>query len=93
MQYFCGINLSYAQRIKDDGVVSRWRARLGDFINKPEVMNKLQLSNVVHWKDKMDEPEINLADATCYESYVRYPTDVKLLWECISYLYGQMKII
>lgn len=93
MQYFCGVNLKYGVRIKDDGVVSRWRARLGQYLNVQELLSKLQLSNVVHWKDKMEEPRTNLADATCYESYVRYPTDVKLLWECIEYLYGQMKVM
>lgn len=93
MQYFCGINLKYGVYIKDDGVVSRWRARLGHYLNAPELLSSLQLSNVAHWKDEMEEIRTNLADATCYESYVRYPTDVKLLWECLEYLYGQMKII
>ncbi len=93
MQYFCGINLPIATRIKDDGVVSRWRARLGSYLKVPQLMKELQLSNVGHWKDKMEEPKTNLADATCYESWVRYPTDVKLLWESITYLYRQMKII
>lgn len=93
MQYFCGINLQYGTAIKDDGVVSRWRARLGHYLNIPRLLSGLQLSNVAHWKDKMEEPKTNLSDATCYESYVRFPTDVKLLWECIDYLYGQMKVI
>lgn len=26
-------------------------------------------------------------DATCYESRMRYPTDAKLLWECIEKAY------
>ena len=26
-------------------------------------------------------------DATCYESYIRFPTDVKLLWECCQWVY------
>lgn len=93
MQYFCGINLPVGVRIKDDGVVSRWRARLGSYLKVSKLMKGLQLSNVAHWKSKMEEPKTNLADATCYESWVRYPTDVKLLWECISYLHGQIKII
>ena len=33
-----------------------------------------------------------LEDATCYESYSRYPTNVKLLWECVDWMYGQMKL-
>ncbi|MDN3671428.1 hypothetical protein QWY93_19435 [Echinicola jeungdonensis] len=26
-------------------------------------------------------------DATCYESYVRFPTDPKLLWECCQWVF------
>lgn len=33
-----------------------------------------------------------LEDATCYESYIRYPTNVKLLWECVDWMYNQMKL-
>ena len=29
-------------------------------------------------------------DATCYESDMRYPTDQKLLWECIEKSYSMM---
>ena len=29
-----------------------------------------------------------LTDAFCYESHHRFPTDVKLLWECYKWLYG-----
>ena len=44
-------------------------------------------------KTRWKSQKTNLADVTCYESYVRYPTDVKLLWECIEYLHGQLKNI
>lgn len=93
MQYFCGIDLKIGERIKDDGVVSRWRARLGSYLKQVKVMKQLQLANAKCWQDKMEDTKINLADATCYESYVRYPTDVKLLWECVTYLHAKMKVI
>ncbi len=28
-----------------------------------------------------------MTDATCYESHMRFPTDIKLLWECLEWLY------
>ena len=28
-----------------------------------------------------------MTDATCYESHMRFPTDMKLLWESIEWLY------
>ena len=44
------------------------------------------------WKPYMENPNIVLEDATCYESYMRYPTNVKLLWESVDWMYGQMKM-
>jgi hypothetical protein len=32
-----------------------------------------------------------LTDATCYETAMRYPTNVKLLWESVDWCYGQLK--
>lgn len=93
MQYFCGINLRAGQRIRDEDVVSRWRGVIGSYLSLEEVLLSLQVAHVEHWQDQLTDRDANLADATCYESYVRYPTDVKLLWESITYLYGQMKII
>lgn len=29
---------------------------------------------------------------TCYETSVRFPTNVKLLWECVDWLYSEMKL-
>lgn len=37
------------------------------------------------------EQEKIVADATCYESEVRYPTNQKLLWESVNWLYKQLK--
>jgi len=93
MQYLCGINLSPGQIIKDDDVVSRWRRYWGNLMDIPQFLGKLQLANAQQWQDGMENTRTNLSDATCYESHVRYPTDVKLLWECIEYLYPQMKLI
>ena len=39
----------------------------------------------------MKDTQFEMTDATCYESFIRYPTDVKLLWESIEWSYGQMK--
>jgi len=93
MQLFCGIRLKVGQQIKDDGVVSRWRMRIGSYLKEEEIFRALQLCNVSAWKEDIEDSKANTSDATCYESYVRYPTDVKLLWECIEYLHKQLKII
>lgn len=93
MQLFCGIRLKVGQQIKDDGVVSRWRMRIGNYLKDETIFRLLQLCHVSAWEEDLVDTKINIADATCYESYVRYPTDVKLLWECVDYLYKQMKTI
>ena len=42
------------------------------------------------WKPYMKNLDTFYTDATCYESDMRYPTDQKLLWECIEKSYSMM---
>jgi len=42
-------------------------------------------------KPYIENPNIMLEDAICYESYMRFPTNVKLLWERVDWMHGQMK--
>jgi len=37
----------------------------------------------------LDHHHVLMMDATCYESYIRYPSDVKLLWECCEWVYDK----
>lgn len=48
---------------------------------------ELQRVLINHWKRDMDNTHVLLMDATCYESYIRFPTDVKLLWESCRWVY------
>jgi len=93
MQLFCGIRLKIGEQIKDDGVVSRWRIRTGNYLTDEQIFRAIQRCHVSAWKNDLEDTNINIADATCYESYVRYPTDVKLLWESVEYLHSQVVII
>lgn len=86
LQSFCGMRLGPGQMIKDVGIVSRWRVFLGKHLDEDEIQKIL----INHWDEDIEQKETNLADATCYESYVRYPTDVKLLWECVDWLHKNM---
>ena len=36
------------------------------------------------WKPYMKNLDTVYTDASCYESQLRFPTDVKLLWECVE---------
>lgn len=86
LQFFCGIRLGAGQMIKDTGIVSRWRMFLGKHLDEDEIQEIL----IEEWNADIEQKQTNVSDATCYESHVRYPTDVKLLWECLSWLHKNM---
>jgi len=45
------------------------------------------------WKPYLKETNIMLEDATCYETSMRYPTNVKLLWESTEWSYYQLRLM
>jgi hypothetical protein len=87
MQLFCGVLLQENERIRDNAFVSKVRSYLSKHLD----LNQLQQKLVDNWKKQdLADTHILMMDATCYESYIRYPTDVKLLWECCEQLWGKM---
>jgi len=85
-QFFCGIYLGH-QRIDNYKIVSQIRCELSEKLN----IQKLQKTLYDYWSPHIEEPEKTTMDATCYESEVRYPTDVKLLWESVEWSYNRMR--
>ncbi len=85
-QLFCGIRLKEGQMIKDSSMVSRKRGFIGHHLKVDEIQRIL----VAEWSEHIEQQQSNVSDATCYESYVRYPTDVKLLWESIKWVHKQI---
>jgi len=86
-QFFCNIYISPDQRLKDYKAISAIRIELAASVDWDEFQALL----INHWKPKMDMTQMMMMDATCYESYVRYPTDQKLLWESVEWLHGHIK--
>ena len=82
MQIFCGVLIDPAEPIKDGKIVSAIRNRIG------KVLDIKELQRVLYdkWSDLLQDKDLSLIDATCFESYLRHPTDVKLLWECCGWL-------
>ena len=78
MQMFCGVLINPSCPIKDGKIVSAIRNRLAQFLD----IDSFQGILYAKWKDNLKDKELCLTDATCYESYLRFPTDIKLLWEC-----------
>lgn len=87
LQYFCHVRIPFHKPIKDSDIVGRWRR----FLGKQMKIEELQEELIAHWKPYMEQTHSLLDDATCYESYIKYPTDVKLLWDCSEYLFGTIE--
>lgn len=83
MQLFCGIQLKPGQQIKDTNQPSFWRTYIGKHLD----IDALQKSAADYWKPWMQQRGIGMQDATCYESRISFPTDVKLLWQCCNTTY------
>lgn len=83
LQLFCNMRLDPFQLIGDTGIVSRVRGYIAHHADMQEVQAIL----AQHWKEAVDFEHVLKVDAVCYESYIRYPTDVKLLWECCQWVY------
>jgi hypothetical protein len=88
-QLFCGVLLSPGERLVDFKIVSKIRTQLGkrlDIKSSQRILAKA-------WKPYLKDPHAMLTDATCYESCLRYPTNIKLLWESVDWSYHQLKLL
>jgi len=88
-QLFCGVLLSPTERLEDYKIVSKIRTQLGKKLN----ISSCQKVLAKHWKPYLMHTHVMLTDATCYESSLRYPTNVKLQWESVDWNYNQLKLL
>ena len=89
LQLFCGIRLQPFEVIRDTGIVSRWRVFLGKHLE----VSDFQCICAGYWEEQLEHKHLGLTDATCYESHIEYPTDVKLLWKSCCWLWEKIKLI
>jgi len=82
-QMFCGCIINPLHPIRDKAFVCRVRKFLALHCD----MQKLQEILINAWKGELPHKNMLLMDATCYEVNIRFPTDVKLLWEACSWLW------
>ena len=85
-QIFCGIRISPEKQLTNykliDGILLELSRKL-----KVQEQQKV-LADA--WKPYMKNLDTIYTDASCYESLMRFPTDVKLLWECTVRAYKMM---
>jgi hypothetical protein len=86
-QLFCDIWLQ-GESLTNYKIVSQIRTYLSSRLCISEAQKIL----AKYWKPFIEHPNIMLTDATCYETSMRYPTNVKLLWESVDWCYGQLKL-
>ena len=79
-QIFCGVRINPLDPLTNFKIVSEIRCELG----KKLEIDSLQQILSGHWKPYLEHTSVMMTDATCYESAIRFPTDVKLLWESTS---------
>lgn len=86
LQMFCQVYISRHNPVKDKDIVGRWRrffAEHGDLEQMQEIL-------LEYWQPYMEQTHIRLDDATVFESYIKYPTDVKLLWDSVNWVWNQI---
>ena len=80
---FCGIMIDPAFPITNYNIAS---AIPNEIASRFEI-DSLQEILATHWKPYLKNLHVCMTDATCYESHMRFPTDMKLLWESLEWLY------
>ena len=74
-QLFCGILIDPSHPVTNYKIVSAIRQELAEKLD----MDAFQCILAEHWRPYLENLHVCMADATCYESYMRHPTDLKLL--------------
>ena len=87
MQFFCDILIPINKPLTNFKIVSQIRMELSKGLS----VRKSQEILARKWVPFMSDLDKMFADATCYESEVRFPTNQKLLWECVEWNYKQME--
>jgi len=87
-QFFCDLYLG-SSRLSNFKIISEIRCELSKKLH----INDIQQVLFAHWSTSIEDKHSITMDATCYESLVRFPTDQKLLWECIDWSYKQLKAL
>ena len=82
-QMFCGIMIDPSFPITNYKIVSAIRNEIAARLD----IESLQEILATHWKPYLENLHVCMTDDTCYESHMRFPTDMKLLWECLEWLY------
>lgn len=85
-QIFCGIRIDPENPLTNYKLIDDIAGELADKLKIQRQQDVLAEA----WRPYMKDLDTMYTDATCYESEMRYPTDQKLLWECVEKSYKIM---
>lgn len=89
LQMFCGRQFKDTQRIGDRNLPSKIRS----YIGKHLYIEAFQEVLIHNWKPFLEGTHCSLFDATAYESYIKSPTDEKLLWDCCTWVFESLFVL
>lgn len=79
-QIFCGIVIDPLHPLTNYKIIDDISLELARKLK----IQTLQKTLADFWKPYMKNLDTLYTDATCYESQMRFPTDAKLIWECVE---------
>src|SRR5690606_23120922 len=85
--YFSNVSPTAASSTFPYTTLFRSMTRVRKYIEEHCEWERIQEVLLDCWKRDVDNSHVLLMDATCYESYIRFPTDVKLLWESCHWVF------
>ena len=85
-QIFCGVRTTPRNHLTSYKLINNILLELSKKLKFQEQQKVLADA----WKPYIKNLDTVYTDASCYESLMRFPTDVKLLWECVERAYNMM---
>jgi len=85
-QIFCDLILPPGHHIDNFKIVSQIRCEVANNLHIDDLESVLMKA----WKPYISNQDSITCDATCYESSIKYPTDVKLLFDSVQWIYAQI---
>ena len=89
LQMFCGRQFLDTERINDRNLPSRIRCFIGQELD----IEAFQDVIIEKWQPYIEDTHCGLAVATAYESYIKYPTDIKLIWDCCTWVFESIFVL
>ena len=81
-QIFCDILLEPGQHIENFKIVSQIRCEIASKLD----IDRMEEVLMEKWRPFMTNLDSITCDATCYESSIKFPTDVKLLFDSMKWI-------